>query len=378
MSQYFSMSSIWLISMTSEISLRLCASAARRSICSPCSPRPWKLYGELRGLNAPPRRIFAPARRTAAAVAITCSSVSAEHGPAIMITSSPPIRTSSIVTIVSSGLKVRLARLYGSEMRSTSCTPSRISMSSFSTLCAPTTPSTVRVAPEDRCTSMPSSISLAMTESICASVARSFMTTTMAVLRGTPQGAPYVALPQFIPLRARLALGATRFIDDAFENPDDRFGGERTSQLRRRLADAAEHLRFAFRLIDRQARLVLQASHFNGTRHAHVEQPYQLLVDHVDAGPQLLDCQDFSQRTYSSTRPSRSSAAPASAMTLTSALPTTAASAQRPTSRTCSGFEMPKPRATGRSLTRRMRCTISCAPSARRSRAPVTPRREIA
>jgi hypothetical protein len=31
------------------------------------------------------------------------------------ITSSPPIRTSSIVTIVSSGLNERLARLYGSQ-----------------------------------------------------------------------------------------------------------------------------------------------------------------------------------------------------------------------------------------------------------------------
>ena len=44
------------------------------------------------------------------------------------ITSSPPIRTSPTVTTVSSGLKVRLASLYGSEMRTTSCTPSSISI----------------------------------------------------------------------------------------------------------------------------------------------------------------------------------------------------------------------------------------------------------
>jgi len=31
-------------------------------------------------LNAPPRKIFAPARRTAAAAARTCGSLSAEHG----------------------------------------------------------------------------------------------------------------------------------------------------------------------------------------------------------------------------------------------------------------------------------------------------------
>ena len=75
-------------------------------------------------------------------------------------------------------------------------------------------------------------------------------------------------------------------------------------------------------------------------------------------------CQDFSHRTYSSTRVVRSSDAPASAITLTSALPTTAASAHWPTSRTCSGFEMPNPRAIGRALTARIRPTISCAPSA--------------
>jgi len=103
-----------------------------------------------------------------------------------------------------------------------------------------------------------------------------------------------------------------------------------------------------------------------------------LLVDGVETVPNAPVREDSSQRTSPYPRRSRSSEAPASAMTLTSALPTTAASAQRPTSRTCSGFEIPKPRATGRSLTRRMRCTISCAPSARRSRAPVTPRREIA
>ena len=45
------------------------------------------------------------------------------------ITSSPPMRTSPIVTTVASGLKVRLASLYGSVMRSTSCTPSSISIS---------------------------------------------------------------------------------------------------------------------------------------------------------------------------------------------------------------------------------------------------------
>ena len=42
--------------------MRSCASAAARSIFRPSSPSPWKLYGELRGLKAPPRSTLAPAR----------------------------------------------------------------------------------------------------------------------------------------------------------------------------------------------------------------------------------------------------------------------------------------------------------------------------
>ena len=47
----------------------------------------------------------------AAAAASTCSSLSAEHGPAMTITSSPPIRRSPMVITVLSGLNVRLASL---------------------------------------------------------------------------------------------------------------------------------------------------------------------------------------------------------------------------------------------------------------------------
>ena len=70
MSAYLSMTSIWLMSITSVMSFRSCALAASRSIRRPSSPSPWKLYGELRGLNAPPRSTLAPARFTAAAVVL--------------------------------------------------------------------------------------------------------------------------------------------------------------------------------------------------------------------------------------------------------------------------------------------------------------------
>ena len=50
----------------------------------------------------------------------TSTGPSAEQGPAMTITSSPPIRTSPTMITVLSGLNVRLASLYGSEMRTTS------------------------------------------------------------------------------------------------------------------------------------------------------------------------------------------------------------------------------------------------------------------
>src|SRR5438477_2216806 len=64
--------------------------ALARSL-SPFSPSPWNSYGEVRGLNAPPRKTVAPASLTAFAVAISCFSLSTEHGPAITWNFRPPI-----------------------------------------------------------------------------------------------------------------------------------------------------------------------------------------------------------------------------------------------------------------------------------------------
>ena len=47
----------------------------------PRFPRPWKAYGEVRGLNAPPRSNDAPAAFAIFAAAIVCSGVSTAHGP---------------------------------------------------------------------------------------------------------------------------------------------------------------------------------------------------------------------------------------------------------------------------------------------------------
>ena len=71
---------------------------------------PWNEYGDVDGLNAPPRRIVAPAALTARAVVISCSSDSTVQGPAIMTNSSPPITTPSTVTVLFSGRYSREAK----------------------------------------------------------------------------------------------------------------------------------------------------------------------------------------------------------------------------------------------------------------------------
>ena len=58
------------------------------------------------------------------------------------------------------------------------------------------------------------------------------------------------------------------------------------------------------------------------------------------------------------------------------ALPTTTPSACRPISATCSGVEMPKPTASGRSVTARMERTSGSTASESESCSPVTPVRE--
>ncbi len=174
-------------------------------------------------MKAPPRSTLAPARLTAAAEASTCSSLSAEQGPAMTITSSPPMRTSPTLTTVFSGLKVRPASLYGSVIRTTSWTPSNTSRSRVSNWrLPPTAPSTVRSAPVDRCTSNPICVNCAITCCTCSSVARSCITTTMS--SPLPLACTFVA--------GVLDLGfpfePPRLVDDALEQPLDRGVVQRT------------------------------------------------------------------------------------------------------------------------------------------------------
>src|SRR5207244_11899115 len=85
-----------------------------------------------------------------------------------------------------------------------------------------------------------------------------------------------------------------------------------------------------------------------------------------------------SDRANSPMRSTKSGEPANFSISLMMALPTTAASAKRQTSRTCSAVETPNPTATGKSLTDRTRFTRVSASRVISSRAPVTPARETA
>ena len=78
------------------------ASRASARMRSPSSPSPWKEYGLVRGLKAPPRRMCAPAALMARATMRVCSIDSTAQGPATIVSSRPPTGTSPTLTMLSS------------------------------------------------------------------------------------------------------------------------------------------------------------------------------------------------------------------------------------------------------------------------------------
>ena len=80
----------------------------------PSKPIPWKEYGEVLGLYAPPRSIQPPASFTSFAMRIIDSSPSTEQGPPITtIFSFPPTLIPSTSITESNGWNKRFAFLYG-------------------------------------------------------------------------------------------------------------------------------------------------------------------------------------------------------------------------------------------------------------------------
>src|SRR5439155_3789553 len=218
------------------------------------------------------------------------------------ITSSPPIRTSPDMMAVSSGLNVRLASLNGSEIRTTSCTPSSTSMRPVSGCPCPTAPSTVLVTPVERCTSIPISINRATTCSIWASLARSSITTTMASV-ASPSGTFMITVHRLsallsVVLRVRARrletvfvvndppLQPARLVDDAFEQPPDGFGPQ--GPFGGNATHVFEHQLLAVRLVHLEALQLFQSADFAHASCALVQKAHQHFVDSVDVVAQIV------------------------------------------------------------------------------------------
>src|SRR5579875_2611423 len=79
-------------------------------ILIPSTPRPWKEYGEVLGLNAPPRNMADPFLAPPLATSLNCSSLSTAHGPAAITTSLEPMGTPPTSTTVLSLFHERVER----------------------------------------------------------------------------------------------------------------------------------------------------------------------------------------------------------------------------------------------------------------------------
>ena len=129
----------------------------------PSTPSPWKEYGDVRGLNAPPRSIRAPDSFRYAPSDSSISRDSTAHGPAITTTPLPPIssprsppRTGGIAMTVRSPRNSRLARLYGLPTGMASSTPGSIRNAAGSAfVTSPIRPMTVLLSPRKTCALRP-------------------------------------------------------------------------------------------------------------------------------------------------------------------------------------------------------------------------------
>src|SRR5712691_5394537 len=108
-------SSTCRVSMTSVTTGRVLAARADSRKPSASAPSPLKEYGDVLGLNAPPRSITAPRLLTRLATLTIISTLSTEQGPAITVIAAPPIVTVSLTRTgrVACGPEGCAARRYG-------------------------------------------------------------------------------------------------------------------------------------------------------------------------------------------------------------------------------------------------------------------------
>src|SRR3954447_18025054 len=172
-------SACWLSSSSVTTGRPVCSRASAR-ISSASGPRPLNANGEVRGLNAPPRSMEAPACLTALATPSVCSRDSTVHGPAMrQNVSPPPIRRPSISTTVGcSWLSSDEASLYGRLIGTTRSTPAIPSRPSSATPCgSPIAPIAVVSSPGSTITCTPVVSSRATTAWISGSPASGVITT---------------------------------------------------------------------------------------------------------------------------------------------------------------------------------------------------------
>src|SRR5262245_33175288 len=176
---------------------------------------------------------------------------------------------------------------------------------------------------------------------------------------------------------ASQAFQPSALVDHALEDAPERVAVERARVV---LLDAVEDPLLAVGLVDGHPDRALDAADLDRARRAAVQQLHQLVVDLVDAPPQIGDLglpPAYVVLVSHFTRAPRSPCG-CSSRKRTRALPTTTASAAAAASFTCSGVEIPKPRATGTAVSARSRATSGRASSESAWRSPVTPMRLMA
>ena len=145
-------------------------------------------------MNAPPRRIVAPAALTASAVSNSCSLLSTEHGPAMTVSDPSPMTASRTRITVSSGWNSRETSLYGRLIGVTDATPGRRANCSRRAgrrePISPTTAMTVRSSPTWSNGVKPSARIRLLTPRISASLAPTVITTNIALVSPQSVGRP--------------------------------------------------------------------------------------------------------------------------------------------------------------------------------------------
>ena len=144
------------------------------------------------------------------------------------ITSSPPMRTSPMVTTVSSGLKVRLASLYGSVMRSTSCTPSSM-LDELRVDLVRADDAEHRARRAGRAVHVHAQLDQPRDDRVDLRLGGAFFhyddhdAHSHCLPDGLPRRTPPLGSATPVATLGLLAFGAARLVDDAFEDPHDGF-----------------------------------------------------------------------------------------------------------------------------------------------------------